>query len=91
MSEQKRICTIWGLPQCGLTKFIINRLVDQGVDVEIKLIDGFLVTWAQFKEVSPTWSNLPAITLPDGSLLKNVKDVDAWLGPYDPKEFGRFV
>lgn len=83
--EQQKKAIVWTRPGCSLCYHVVDRLTRQGVEVEERKIDAFHWTFEQFKQASPSWSNLPTIQLPDGSLLKNVKEVDAWLGK-DPEQ-----
>ncbi len=82
MSNQKS-CIVWTRPLCSLCMKVVKILKDKNVQVEERPVDGALWKWEQFKAASPNWSNLPTIQLADGTLLKNIKEVEEWIGRDD--------
>ena len=86
---EKKSCIIWTRPLCSLSMRVVKMLKELDVEVDERPVDNANWTWEQFKAASPNWSNLPAIQMPDGRLLKNQKEVEAEFGKpksiYDPE------
>ena len=81
--EQQRSCIIWTRPLDSLCMKVVKHLHSKEIQVEERQVDNAVWTWAQFKAASPEWSNLPLIQLPDGTQIKNIKDLEAWIGKDD--------
>lgn len=73
MSDIKT-ATVWTQPGCSLCFKVMKLLEELEVTVEERKVDGAHWTWAQFKEASPNWSNLPWIQLPDGRDVKTYNE-----------------
>jgi hypothetical protein len=78
--EEKKSCIIWTRPLDSLCMKVIKHLQSAGVEIEERPVDNALWSWAQFKAASPDWSNLPLIQKPDGTQIKNIKELEAWIG-----------
>jgi hypothetical protein len=62
---------------------VLKHLQSKQVNVDERQVDNAVWTWAQFKAASPNWSNLPLIQLPDGTQIKNIKELESWIGKDD--------
>lgn len=78
--EEQKSCVIWTRPLDSLSMKVIKHLQSKGVEVEERQVDNAQWTWNQFKAASPNWSNLPLIQRPDGTQIKNIKELEAWVG-----------
>jgi hypothetical protein len=90
LNTQPKQCVVWTRVHCTLSKWVIHRLQNQAVQFEERCVDGGAWKWEQFRAASPNWSQLPVIQLPDGTMIKNVAEMDEWLadlGPYNEKDY----
>lgn len=83
MSDEKRNVIVWMQPGSVLCQRVVKMLEELGCDVDQRKVDGANWTWDQFRQVSPDWSNLPAVQTEDGRILKNQKEVEAEFGRPD--------
>jgi glutathione S-transferase len=79
MSDKRKVI-VWLQPESSMSRRVVKLMEEYGCEVEERPVNGAHWTWAQFKEASPDWSNLPAIQLDDGRILKTIKDVEAEFG-----------
>jgi hypothetical protein len=75
-------CVLWSrpLPQCNFSNYLLKRLKDAGVQVDLRIVDNFTWKWRDFEAASPDWSILPVIYRSDGVRVNNYKELEEWIG-----------